>query len=141
MASIQSTLVPLELSFNNGATWQTLVCLTQHNMPLERATNVTETFCGTETGLGALTFNPSFTAVVKTDVASNQVTYNRLLTAMNNEELIMFRIQNPTSGSIGLYFYISGTAYVTSLDLQFQTGQTIQFTGTLTGTGSLDITA
>lgn len=140
MASIQSTLVPLELSFNGGSTWQTLVCLTQHNMPLERATNVTETFCGTETGLGSLTFNPSFTAVVKTDVAFNQVTYQRLLTAMYNEELIQFRIQNPTSGSIGVYFYLRGSTYVTSLDLQFQTGQTVQFTGTLTGSGDIDIT-
>lgn len=141
MASVQSTLVPLELSFNGGTTWQILVCLTQYNIPLERATNVTETFCGTETGLGALTFNPSFTAVTKLDVESNQVTYARLLTAMVNEELIQFRSQYPGSGSIGVNWYLRGSCYVTSLDKQFQTGQTVQFTGTLTGTGSLDITA
>jgi hypothetical protein len=140
MASIQSTLVPLELSFNGGITWQILVCLTQHNMPLEKTTNVTETFCGTETGLGSLTFNPSFTAVVKTDVASNQVTYDRMLVAMVNEELIRFRVQAPTAGSVGVYFYLSGTAYVTSLDLTLAVGETVQFTGTLTGTGTLDIT-
>lgn len=141
MASIQSSLVPIELSFDSGATWQLLVCLTQYNIPLERATNVVETFCGTEVGLGTLTFNPTGTAVNKTDLESNQVTYTRLLTAMEAGETIMFRVQYPGTGSIGSQFYLKGSVLVTSLDLQFQVGQLVQFAWTLTGTGSIDIIA
>jgi len=140
MAGIQSTLVPLELSFNNGSTYQTLVCLNQYNMPLSKATNVTETFCGTEVGLGSETFNPNGTAVCSTNPTSSQVTYNRLLTAWKNEETVLFRCQYPGTGSIGVHFYHQGSAYVTDLELQFQTSQVIQFTFTLTGIGTIDIT-
>lgn len=140
MAGLQSTNYPLELSFNGGSTWQTLVCLTQYNIPLSKAANVTETFCGQEVGLGSGTFNPTGTAVCETAPNSNQVTYKRLLTAWDAEELILFRVQAPGSGSVGNYFYLSGNCYVTDLDLQFQTAQTVQFTFTLTGSGNVDIT-
>lgn len=140
MASLQSTNYPIELSFDNGSTWQFLVCLTQYNIPLERATNVTETFCGTETGLGALSFNPTGNAVAETTPQSNQVTYKRLLTAIEGQELIRFRVQAPGSGSVGNYFYLSGTCYVTSLNLTFNTGDVVGFDWTFTGTGSIDIT-
>lgn len=140
MASLQSTNYPLELSFNGGSTWQALVCLTQYGIPLELATNVTETFCGTETGLGSLTFNPNGNAVAESAPASNQVTYARLLTAIVSKELFMFRVQAPTSGSIGVYFYLSGNCYITSLNLTFDTGAVVGFDWTLTGTGVLDIT-
>lgn len=140
MASLQSTNFPIELSFNGGVSWQILVCLTQYNIPLERAVNQVETFCGTETGLGSLTFNPTGSAVAETAPTSNMVTYNRLLTAMNNSELIQFRVQAPTSGSIGVFFFLSGSCYVTSLTLNFNVGETVGFDWTFSGSGALDIT-
>lgn len=139
-SSLQSTNVPIELSFDNGGTWQTLVCLTQYNLPLETATNQVETFCGTETGLGAQTFNPTGTFVHNLTPEGTQVTYTRMLTAWSNKELIQFRVQYPGTGSIGSQFYHRGSAYVTSLSPSFQTGQVVQADFTLTGTGSLDIT-
>lgn len=140
MSSIQSSLVPIELSFDSGSTWQTLVCLTQYNLPLETATNQVETFCGTETGLGSQTFNPTGTAVHELTPLPTQVSYTRMLTAWSNKELIQFRSQYPGTGSIGSQFYHRGSAYVTSLSPSFQVGQVVQFDWTLTGTGTLDIT-
>jgi hypothetical protein len=140
MGSLQSTNYPLELSFDGGSTWHTLVCLTQFNIPLSKAANVTETFCGPEVGLGSGTFNPTGTAVCETEPTSTQVTYKRLLTAWDAEELIQFRLQALGTGSIGNHFYLRGSCYVTDLDLTLQTAQTIQFNWTLTGTGTLDTT-
>lgn len=140
MASIQSTLVPIELSFDSGSTWQTLVCLTQYNLPLETATTQVETFCGTETGLGAQTFNPTGTFVHNTEPLPTQVTYPAMLAAWLNKTSIQFRVQYPGTGSIGSQFYHRGSAYVTSLSPSFQVGQVVQADFTLTGTGTLDIT-
>lgn len=140
MGALQSVNYPIELSFNGGSTWQTLVCLTDYSVPLSKTANVTETFCGPQTGLGSGTFNPTGTAVAETNPTSNQVTYQRLLTAWEAGEVIRFRVQAPTTGSIGSYFYLSGQCYVTDLELTFTAGETVQFTFTLTGTGSIDIT-
>jgi len=141
MGALQSINYPIELSFNNRATWQTLVCLTEYSVPLSKAANVTETFCGPQTGLGSGTFNPTGTAVAETAPTTNQVTYARLLQAHDNNEVIWFRIQAPTTGSVGVYFYLSGQCYVTDLEITFSAGETVQFTWTLTGTGDLITTA
>lgn len=141
MASIQSSNVPIELSFDNGVNWLTLVCLTQYNVPVDTPTNIVETFCGTEVGLGSTTFNPTGTAVCKVDPDTNQVTYQQMLTTQMNELEIMFRVQYPGTGSIGSTIYLKGTCYVTNTDLQLNTGQTVQFGWTLTGTGTLDVAA
>lgn len=140
MASLQSTNYPIELSFDNGVSWQTLVCLTQYNIPLSKAANVTETFCGPQVGLGSGTHNPTGTAVAETAPTSNQVTYARMLQAYVDEQLIQYRVLAPTSGSVGVFFYLRGSANVTDLDLTLAAGQTIQFTWTLTGSGEIDIT-
>ena len=139
MATLQSTAIPLELSDDNN-TWRTLVCLTQYNMPLSKAVNSTETFCGIEVGLGSTTFNPTGTAVCKTDPDTDEWTFKELLTRFAAETSIYFRCTSPAAGSVGGPFYLSGSCKVTALDLQFQTGQTVQFTWTLTGEGALDIT-
>lgn len=140
MASIQSTNVPLELSFNGGVDWLVLVCLTQYNIPVDKPVNVVETFCGPETGLGSTTFNPTGTAVAKLDPDTNQVTLQQMLTTLEAETLIKFRVRYPGTGSIGNAIFMSGDCYVTNIDGQFVAGQTVQFNFTLTGNGKLDTT-
>jgi hypothetical protein len=138
MATLQSTTIPLELS-DDGTTWRTLVCLKQYNMPLSKAVNSTETFCGVEVGLGAGTFNPTGTAVCKTDNSTSEWTYKELLIRWNAETSIWFRCTSPSGGSVNGAFFLKGQCKVTDLDLIFATGQTVEFSFTLTGEGTLNI--
>ena len=141
MAGIQSNLVPLQLSLNGGSTYQTLVCLTQYNVPLDKAVNTVETFCGIAVGLGPTTFNPTGTAVVEASpAAGSQITWASLLTAFEAGTLLRFRVLYPTGGSTGSNISLEGDCYLTNLNLTFQTAQAIQFDFTLTGQGTLDIT-
>lgn len=141
MQTIQGNQVPIYLSFDNEVSWQLLVCLTTWNLPTELPTNVVDTFCGPAVGTGNQTFNPTGTAVAITDAAAGQqVTYGRLLTAQTNGETIKFRVLYPGSGSIASAFFLKGSAKVTSLDPTFEATGVVQFSWTLTGEGTLDIT-
>jgi hypothetical protein len=141
MQTIQSNLVPLQLSFDSQGTWQDLVCMSQYNVPIDLPTNVVETFCGIAVGLGTMAFNPSGTAVCEVNpTAGSQVTFQQLLTTMSNSTEIWFRVRYPGTGSTaGAVIFLKGTCYVTALDLQLQINQVIQFTFTFTGTGTLDV--
>lgn len=141
METIQSTLVPLELSFDGGTSWQLLVCLSQYNIPLSKAVNTVETFCGTSVGLGNGTFNPQGTAIAELNpTAGVQVSWPQLATVWDAETQIMFRARYPTGGSTGNNIFLKGSCYVTDLNISFQVGQAVQFDFTLTGQGELDIT-
>lgn len=141
MATIQSNLVPIQLRVKGSSTWLDLVCLTSYNIPVETATNNTETFCGTAVGLGAISFNPTGTAVAETVPTGTQVTYDQIIAWQMQQTLLEFRSLYETSGgSAGNHFYLSGDCYVTSTNLQFQTAQAVQFDWTLTGSGTLDYT-
>lgn len=140
MTTIQGNQVPIELSFDSGTSWQILVCLTQYNVPTELATTVTDTFCGQVLGVGTLAFNPTGTAICKQDIsAGSEVTYLRLLTAQANAESFMFRVRHAASRSIGSNFFLKGACKCTSLDLQLNATDVVQFSWTLTGEGTLDI--
>lgn len=140
MATIQSTLVPLELSFDSQTSWQALVCLTQYNIPVERAVTVEDTFCGPQTGVASITFNPTGTAICKTDPgAGYEVTYQTLLTKLDAGTVFWFRVRYPGSGSVGGNVFLKGECKCTALDLQADATTFLRFTFTFTGEGILDI--
>lgn len=140
MQTVQSNLVPIELSFDNGATWQVLVCLTQYNIPVTTAINTLSTFCGTAVGVGTAAFNASGTAVCELNpTAGAQVTFNTLLAAQMAGLQFKFRVRYPITGSVGGSIFMKGDCYSTAIELQGQTNQALQFTWTLTGQGELDI--
>jgi hypothetical protein len=142
MNTVQGNLVPIELSFDNGVSWQVLVCLKQWNMPLTRATTVTDTFCGPAVGLGNMAFNPTGEAVCTTDAAAgSQVTVTRLIAAMKAGETFQFRCYHPGSGSVGSLFYLRGNCKATDINILFPAVDITSFTWTLTGEGTLTTTA
>ncbi len=141
MQTIQSGLVPLELSVDNGVTWQLLVCLTQYNIPLERSVNTVETFCGNAVGLGTTSFNPTGTAIIEAaPTAGSQLTFEQLTELFTAGTLIKFRARYPTGGSTGNNVFLAGDCYITSLNFTAQIGNALQFDFTLTGQGDLDTT-
>lgn len=142
MKTLQSSNLPLELSFDNGVSWQLLTCLTQYNIPLDKAANTVETFCGPAVGIGTKTFNPTGTAVANLEpTAGSQVSYKELVQAWDSEQIVKFRVRYPTGSSTGSNFFLQGDSKVTNLNITAQAGQLVQFDFTLTGEGDLDVTA
>ena len=140
MTTIQSTLVPLELSFDSGVSWQALVCLKQWNIPTTRASSSEDTFCGTAVSSGSQTGNPSFSAICERyPTAGSQVTYNRLVTAQYNDESFLYRVKFPSSGSTGADVFLKQSCKANDLDLIASAEKYLEFSGTLTGEGLIDI--
>jgi len=140
MTTIASTLVPLEVSFDSEVSWQTLVCLKQFNIPTLRETTSEDTYCGKAVASGVQTGNPSFTAVCEAaPSAGSQVTYGRLLIAQYNDESFKYRVKYPSSGSTGQGFFIKQSCKANDLDLIMSAEKYIEFSGTLTGEGLIDI--
>lgn len=139
MQTIQGELAPLLLSPDNGVTWMTLVCLSTYSVSLDTTVNQTETNCGVATGLGAIKFKPSGSAVCEANPTEGQVTYNQMVEWQVNKTQLLFSSEYPGSGSqYGQNLAISGDCFVTATDVTLETGQVIKFTFTLTGTGTVN---
>jgi predicted secreted protein len=140
MAAIQGNDVNVEISTDNGTTFKTLICETRSGVSIQRETSSTQTKCNAgvaQLGIGALSWSLSFDAVADTDPSASQVTYADMLTLITAGTKVVGRIQYNTSGT---EFYHKGDVYVTDLTLDAATGETVQFSGTLSGTGALDVT-
>ena len=143
MPDLQASGYPIKLSSDNGVNWKTLICLKNYNVPIQRTTNESETFCGKSVGLGNVSFNPQGNAVVDTTPDSDEVTYGQMLIWLDGKTPLQFRTAIPDSsgvaGSIGDELFVKGNCYVTNLNLVFATNDVVNFDFTLTGFGTLDI--
>lgn len=141
MINIQAINVPFEVSDNNGATWQTLVCVNEHTLPVQSAVNKVNTQCGVAAGLGPIEFNPTFQAVTTTDeIAGAQLTYKQVLAYTVAQTRLKYRLQvSDTSGSIGNIHYLSGFGYFTDVTLTETVGDVEKFSGNFTGIGTPSI--
>lgn len=140
MLNIQAINVPFQLSADNGVTWQTVVCISEHTMPVQTAVNKVNTQCGVAAGLGPVEFNPTFTAVTSIDENAGQVSYKTLLGWMVSQTRLKYRMQqSDSSGSIGNILYLSGYGYITDATLTEVVGDVEKFNGTFTGVGTPSI--
>lgn len=137
MLGVQSTLVPIMLSADNKVTFYSLVCLEQYDVPVETTVTQTETFCGIFTGLGAIKFNPSGTAVCRIDPDPTMVSFDAMLDWQLLKTYLYFKVDYPSTGSVGSDFSLEGYCYVTKNQLKFKTNTVIEFDWTLTGDGVL----
>jgi predicted secreted protein len=140
-STINAKDMPIELSFDNSVTWKTLVCLKNISIPLNTPVTEEETYCGTKVGVGTVKFNPSGEAVCETRPSATEVSFDDLLEKMNAGTSFLWRVQNPTSGSVGVGLYLSGSCKCTDLELTGEAGGLVNFTFTLTGEGTLTTTA
>src|SRR5687767_11439020 len=137
-SNLQSNLVPLEISSDDGTTWKTLTCLVSANFSGTTTTTEEETQCGTFTGMGANKWEMSFDSVVNLTPDSTQVSFEEVLGWWHNQTEVLVRQQYPSSGTPGSNFYMSGGAYFSALGNQVQVGSSMKFSGTLKGNGALD---
>lgn len=140
MRNIQAINVPFQISEDNGATWKSVLCVSEHTQPLTAATTKTNTQCGVSVGIGLVEFNPTFTAVANTDNVAGQVSMKEMTRYLVDQTLIKYRVQDPQSstsagGSVGTNDYLSGFAYVTAITKTYTVGDVVKFNGTLSGVG------
>lgn len=140
MQVIQAITIPLELSADNGATWQTLVCIDSHDTPMETQITKTNTFCGVAVGLGPIQFDPSGTAICSIDDDPTQVSLKDMQAWQVAQKVLKFRVQDVSNpGSIGSRVYLSGNCYVTTCSPTFKADDVVKFSFKLTGLGTPNI--
>ena len=145
MGQILGTLQNIEIDVAGGSSYKTLVCLRTSSVSTSATVNEDETNCGVLTSVGEAKFSFDFDAVCETAPGGSSISYKDLLTVLVNKTKITVRFQNPTvtGSSIGTVYYHQCEAYVTDLTLNQDAagGAYINFSGTITSTGTLDITA
>lgn len=137
-STINAKDMPIELSFDSGVTWKVLVCLKDISVPLQTPVTAEDTYCGKKVGVGLIEFNPSGNAVCETRPATDEVSADDLIQKMGGGTSFLFRVQNPTSGSVGFGLYLSGSCKCTQCNITGTANGLVNFAFTLTGEGILD---
>lgn len=133
---ISSKLMPLELSFDGGTSWKTLVCVSDYTGNLSQSTTETETLtCGTLVSQGAVKFDFSGSAVADLDPAAGLVSMEDLENCILASTEIKARQQYNVSGSVGQYYYKEGTVIVESVNNKQTAADFVKFDFSLKGTG------
>lgn len=139
-STIQAKSMPLEISFDGGVTYKTLICLIDLQMALSTPLEEDDTYCGPKVGQGPIKFNPSGNVVIETNPDSDECSFDELLERMASGTSVHFRLQNPLSGSTGRGFYLAGEALVNELTPQGTANGLEKCSFAMTGTGTLTTT-
>lgn len=143
MAKIAGSGIGLELSTDTGTTWKPFICEITNTANFTRETVTSPlTKCDVASAarsVSALGYSWSFDfeALVDDSPTTAQVTYRDLQTLAVNGTTFLIRRQFDGTGT---EFYESGSVIVTSLTSPAPVDGYVGFSGTLTGTGALDIT-
>lgn len=142
MTELQSSNLPIQLSFDGGATFKDLVCTTNYSSDLSLGTTETETLtCGTLIGVGAPKFDFTGEAVTDLEPLASQVSLVDMETQLLAGTKIIARIASPSSGSAGALYFKQGYVYVTKAALKASPNDLIKFDFELKGVGIPDIVA
>jgi predicted secreted protein len=143
MAQVLSSNQPIEIDVAGGSSFKALVCV--QSKTVSGSVDVTEedTDCGLLTAVGSVKYTITADAVCETAPTVSQVSYEDLLVAFVNKDLVAVRVQNPTvtGSSLGTVYYHAFNARITQLDLTGEAAGYIKFSITLNSDGAIDITA
>jgi hypothetical protein len=140
---ILGSLQNIEVDVAGGSSYKNLVCLSSSSVNTTLDTATDQTNCGVLTSVGEPSVSVDFDAVCEVAPTVSQISYEDLLAASINKTLVSVRVQSPTvtGASVGTVYYHQFSAYVTSLTLTQATADFIKFSGSLSSTGTIDITA
>lgn len=116
-STVTSRSIPIELSFDNGSSYKTLVCVQTKTFNLTVPTTENDTDCGLKVGTGVLRVAISGTAIVETRPSATECSHQEIVNVMKTGTSVLFRFQNPTSGSTGVGLYIAGSCKITGDNL------------------------
>ena len=139
---ILGSLQNVEIDVAGGSSYKNLVCLRTSSVNTTVDSTTEQTNCGPLTSVADATMSIDFDAVCEVAPTITQVSYEDLLAAMVGKTLIAVRVQNPvvSGSSAGATYYHQFLGYITSLTLNQSTAEYINFSGTVTSTGIVDVT-
>jgi len=143
MGQFAGSLQDLEISFNGGSTYLTLVCTRTVSVNTSSESSKEVTNCGPITTIGDAEFSFEFDAICESAPTVAQCTYEELLSAKVNKTLIYVKLASPVASgsSTGAAYYHQCAAYVTELTLNGGAGENfVNFSGTIESTGTVDVT-
>jgi hypothetical protein len=139
---ILGSLQNVEIDVAGGSSYLNLVCLRTSSVNTTVDSTTEQTNCGALTSVAEPTMSVDFDAICEVSPSVSQISYESLLAAMVAKTLISVRVQNPvvSGSSAGATYYHQFLGYITSLTLNQSTTEFINFSGTITSTGTLDVT-
>ena len=142
MGQILGSLQNVEIDVAGGSSFKNLVCLRTSSVNTTVDSTTEQTNCGPLTSVADATMGVDFDAVCEVSPSVSQISYEDLLAAMVGKTLVNVRVQNPvvSGSSVGAAYYHQFLGYVTSLTLNQSTTEFINFSGTVTSTGLVDVT-
>lgn len=142
MGQILGSLQNVEIDVAGGTSYKNLVCLRTSSVNTTVDSTTEQTNCGPLTSVADATMGVDFDAICEVAPTVAQISYEELLAAMVGKTLVSVRVQNPvvSGSSAGATYYHQFLGYVTSLTLNQSTTEFINFSGTVTSTGIVDVT-
>lgn len=142
MGQILGSLQNVEIDVAGGSSYKNLVCLRTSSVNTTVDSTTEQTNCGPLTSVADATMGVDFDAICEVSPSGSQISYEDLLAAMVGKTQISVRVQNPvvSGSSAGAAYYHQFLGYVTSLTLNQSTTEFINFSGSVTSTGTLDVT-
>jgi hypothetical protein len=142
MGQILGSLQNVEIDVAGGSSYKNLVCLRTSSVNTTVDSTTEQTNCGPLTSVADATMGVDFDAICEVSPSGSQISYEDLLAAMVAKTLISVRVQNPvvSGSSAGAAYYHQFLGYVTSLTLNQSTAEFINFSGSVTSTGVVDVT-
>jgi hypothetical protein len=139
---ILGSLQNVEIDVAGGSSYKNLVCLRTSSVNTTVDSTTEQTNCGPMTSVADATMSIDFDAVCEVAPTISQISYEDLLAAMVGKTLVAVRVQNPvvSGSSAGATYYHQFLGYITSLTLNQSTTEYINFSGTVTSTGIVDVT-
>jgi hypothetical protein len=139
---ILGSLQNVEIDVAGGTSYKNLVCLRTSSVNTTVDSTTEQTNCGPLTSVADATMTIDFDAVCEVAPTIAQISYEDLLAAMVGKTLVAVRVQNPvvSGSSAGATYYHQFLGYITSLTLNQSTTEYINFSGTVTSTGLVDVT-
>lgn len=143
MGQILGSLQNVEIDVAGGSSFKNLVCLRTSSVNTTVDSTTEQTNCGPLTSVADATMGVDFDAVCEVSPSVSQISYEDLLAAMVAKTAVSVRVQNPvvSGSSAGAAYYHQFLGYITSLTLNQSTTEFINFSGTVTSTGIVDVTA
>lgn len=140
---VQGSLQNIEIDVAGGSSYKNLVCLRTSSVNTTLDSTNEQTNCGVLTSVSEPSMSLDFDAICETSPSVSQVSYEDLLSAAVNKTLVSVRVQNPvvSGSSAGAAYYHQFSGYITDLTWNQSTTEFINFSGTISSTGTIDITA
>jgi hypothetical protein len=142
MPQILGSLQNVEIDVTGLTSYKTLVCLRTSSVNTTVDSTTEQTNCGPMTSVADATMTLDFDAICEVSPSGQQISYEDLITVMKLKTAVNVRVQSPafTGSSAGAVYYHQFLGYITSLTWNQATTEFINFSGTITSTGDVDVT-